>query len=189
MSGKNYFQLISSFLMGACTGAFLYVTAYAPAYHRTEPGVLSANSELLIIDGFEYGLCDKTDSCSSFQLRSDYTYSFQMSPKEVVQNGRMSAKQAGELFKALISDTREIDAEPHENVCRDFEGQEFTYTVSQKSINYELDTCVTKFYKNKKLQEEFRTVWEFMRNPTATYPAILEKGFSGMLHDRFNQTQ
>jgi hypothetical protein len=48
---------------------------------------------------------------------------------------------------------------------------------------------VTKFYENKKLQDQFLVAWEFMENPTTTYPAIIEKGLGGMLHDRFNRAE
>jgi hypothetical protein len=193
MTGKMYQQFISSFLMGCITGGFLYVTVFAPEYKKDLGSTDDAAVDGIVVEGQMYGACDDVDSCASFRLLENRSFKYLPYPDEEVENGKIPAEVADALFSAIENGAFEgLDTETDSTSCAsDAEGLDFTYVVTQGDTVQTLDTCTTRLAGKPDAQALFTNGWNFMQNPTTTYPAILEKGVGeyiiGKTFERFHE--
>lgn len=186
---RIYAQFISSFLMGVISGVFLYVTVYAPEY-ATDDIATQSTTSALTVEGRMYGGCSRSDSCASFRLLEDGTYNYLASTDAEVEKRTLPKKIARPLFSAIGTEAF-FDATESVNPtsCNSyFDGTDFMYEVTLGDNRYTLDTCTTALAYNDELQQLFIDAWQFMQNPTTTYPIILEEGVGGFLRDRFQNS-
>jgi hypothetical protein len=189
MNGKIKFHFAASFFMGVLSGAFIYVTVFAPEYKKDldTPEQVAANG--VVIEGQMYGACDDADSCASFRLLQNRSFSYLPYPDVAVENGKLPVDIAKPLFEAIEEGTLLPLADEGTAVgcASDSDGLDFSYTISFEEESYLLDTCGTKLEGAGEAQALFINAWNFMQNPTTTYPAILEKGIGEYFIDRFEQ--
>lgn len=189
MTGKIYFILGSSFVMGILSGLFLYVTVYVPemAPDENESQIIDKNT--VVIEGRMYGGCQEMDACASFKLQDTRKYQYQATPKDAVIDGKIGVDIRDAVFLKLNTQKLALLAEDttsHE--CAGYvDGLDYIYDVTKMGKTYTLDSCSTKLATDNQLQESLQKVWEFMANPTTTYPVLLEKGPIQMIFDRFNK--
>lgn len=189
MNGKIYFHFATSFVMGMLTGAFLYVTVFAPEYKKDLETPEGAVMGGIVVEGQMYGACDEVNSCASFRLLENRTFKYLPYPDVVIENGTLPVEITKPLFSAITQGALkdlENEIEPAE-CASDTEGLDFTYTVTKEGESQTLDTCATALAGDTKAQTLFTDAWNFMQNPTTTYPVLLEKGISEYLIDRFQQ--
>jgi hypothetical protein len=186
MTGKIQFQFFVTFLMGALTGAFLYVTAFAPSYKKDTQTQMGSISEGMIIEGEMYGGCSELDSCASFRLLENARYDYIPYPDAQVEHGKLPSAIHSPLFDALTDEAVARAGVPTtSDACDSYvDGLDFSYTLMTASSTSELDTCSTLLHKDENLQALFLDAWDFMQNPTTTYPAILEEGPGGFIIDK-----
>lgn len=186
MSGRDYFILGSTFFMGMLVGAFLYITVYAPEY---DSGVSAdpVDPDAVVIEGQMYGGCMETDSCASFKLVDDRTYSYLEYPGAEIESGKVPSDLASLVFDAIgTEDFFTSTLEVSNDSCQSYvDGTDFTYEVFLGDETYTLDTCRTALANDAQLQELFLEVWKFMEDPVNTYPTIIEDGPLKLFIDRF----
>lgn len=190
MNGKIKFHFAVSFFMGVLSGAFIYVTVFAPEYKKDldTPEQVAANG--VVIEGQMYGACDVADSCASFRLLQNRSFSYLPYPDAPVENGKIPVDVAEPLFEAVTNGSLvPLSKEVTTSECAsDAEGLDFSYSIAEEGETFTLDTCTTLLSSKQDQQALFINAWNFMQNPTTTYPAILEKGIGEYFIDRFQQT-
>jgi hypothetical protein len=184
-----YFVLGSSFFMGLFAGAFLYVTVFAPEYKD----VLDAPTAMLglgedTIEGSMYGGCERADACASFTLSANRAYQYLATPQSEVQTGKISRELSDSIFGPLTDDIlTQTSREAVATNCASYaDGIDYWYDVTVNKTTYTLDTCTTQLSANRALQNALLQMWEFLENPTTTYPVLIEEGIGGAVIDRFN---
>ena len=189
MTGREKFILGSSFVMGTFTGLFFYTTVFTPLYEKQVDVIGAPLPNAITIEGKMYGGCQKTDSCGSFKLKDTRSYQYLPDSQSEVEKGTIPSTLRDVVFNSMtvaVLDDLEKDAAAHE--CSAYiDGIDYLYDVTIASTTYTLDTCSSRLSNNTTLQAHFITVWEFMENPTTTYPTMIEKGPIQMLFDRFNR--
>ncbi len=190
MTGKLYFALGSTFLMGMFTGAYLYVSVFAPNYESDIASSEALDNDTIAIEGQMYGGCLRSGKCASFKLLENGTYSYLVSPDTEVQKGHLPKDATDAIFdvvgtNAFFNDTDEVS----QDLCSSYvDGTDFKYEVTLDEDAYTLDTCTTAFAYDEDLQSAFLEAWDFMANPTTTYPVIIEEGIGGFLKERFQNS-
>ncbi len=187
MTGRIYFILGSTFIMGVFTGVFLYVTVFAPEYSNDiskEAISLTSTS----IEGSVYGGCQRSGSCPSFKLYNNGSYQFVSRSDAEVEKGSIPYELRDTLLEWFSTSTLATESKPVTNeFCDSFvDGQDATYRVTFKGESYVLDTCTSAFARNTNMQNTFTEVWSFMQNPTTTYPVLIDKGITGYFMYIFN---
>jgi hypothetical protein len=189
MTGKIYFILVSSLVMGILSGVFLYVTVFIPELAPDEDQSEIISEDTVVIEGRMYGGCQEMDSCASFKLQDNRRYQYKATPQAEVSEGKISEDIRDAVFNTV--DTKTLvtlseDTTPHQ--CAGYvDGLDYMYDVTKEGKIYPLDTCTTKLATNSALQKNLISVWEFMANPTTTYPTLIEEGPIQMIFDRFNE--
>lgn len=189
MTGKIYFILGSSLVMGILSGMFLYVTVFIPELAPNTDESEIIGEDTVVIEGKMYGGCQEMDACSSFKLQDNRKYQYQSTPRAEVTDGKIPVDMRTAVFQKLTLEKLALlaqDTTSHE--CAGYvDGLDYMYDVTKNGKTYVLDTCSTKLAKDAILQESLIAVWEFMANPTTTYPVLIEEGPIQMIFDRFNQ--
>jgi len=187
MTGKVYFIVVSTFVMGMLTGGFLYVTVFAPSYEADIDTVDTVDDEGIVIEGQMYGGCQEMDSCASFRIADDRRFTYLEYPGAEVINGRLSAGLSEAIFgeigtSAFFTATEEISSFE----CSVYvDGIDFTYDVWLDGELFTLDTCSTALAYDEDLQTLFAEVWMFLENGETEYPVLIEEGLGGFVRDRF----
>ena len=190
MNGKLYFQFGSTFVMGIIAGFFFYLTVYAPAYKNDVASQEQQSKDAVVVEGQMYGGCSSANSCASFRLLDNHSYNYQPYPGADIEKQKLPSDIAKTIFDAIGTDAfynAEEQVTPA-NCASNSDGLDFTYTISLDGDTYTLDTCKTALAHNLPLQQVFIKAWDFMQNPTTTYPALIEEGVGGFFMDRFNKT-
>jgi len=189
MTGKVYFILGSTFFMGVFTGAYLYVSVFAPEYSSDTVDNLDISS--FVIEGQMYGGCQEINACASFQLVDARTYSYLASPDVEIVKGKLPADLGRAIKKAFSVDMlesagRSISSFP----CAAYvDGVDYEYRVMYKEVEYELNTCSTFFAYEDTTQELLVEVWKYMDDPKSRSVKLFEKSISEILIERFNAPQ
>jgi len=173
--------------MGIFTGVFLYLTVFAPEYSNDiSEDVVSPTSTS--IEGVIYGGCQRNNSCPSFKLKESGSYQFLSAGDAEIEKGSIPYELRDTLFEGFSSSTLTAESKIiTNNHCKSFvDGQDATYTVTFKGESYVLDTCTSEFSRNTDMQDTVTDVWNFMKNPTTTYPVIIDKGITGFFLYIFN---
>ncbi len=184
----RYFIFASAIVMGMCTGAFFYVTVFAPEYANDLGSAEHIDPDAVVIQAAMYGGCERLNKCASFQLTDDQKYQYAVEPEAQIEKGKISKEISNALFEklttgTLISLSEEI---PSGNCSSYADGLDYYYDITKEGTTYTLDTCTSAFSRDKALQKEFLAVWSFMENPTTTYPTLIEEGITPAIFERFN---
>jgi len=167
-----------TFLTGMFAGVFLYLSVYAPQY-ETQP--VPERSALTIV-GEQYGGCARgPNDCPSFRLTGDRSYQYLATGER--EEGTLPRQITTPIFSAITTFRLQSLAAPVErDDCTSFvDGIDYRYEVTFENTRYTLDTCRTSFSRDSELQQDLLKAWEFMENPTTTYPTVIEKGVGGWL--------
>jgi hypothetical protein len=187
MTGKVYFILVSTFVMGMLTGGFLYVSVFAPAYESDIETIGSINDDGVVIEGQMYGGCQEMDSCASFRIADDRTFTYLEYEGAEIVKGRLPNDVAVSVFKevgtnAFFAASEEIT---NDSCAAYVDGLDFTYDISLGGDFYTLDTCTTALAYDEELQALFSGIWMYLEDGKTEYPVIIEEGIGGFVRDRF----
>lgn len=176
--------------MGMFAGAYLYVTVFAPEYQSDITTLEAIGSDAVVINAQIYGGCQRNDLCASFRLIDDRSYSYLPYPEAEIEQGTLPSEISKAIFTLIASsDFFDDTLAVRRDFCDSFvDGVDYLYEVTLDDEVYMLDTCTTSFRDDLVLQSALRTAWEFMENPKATYPPILEKGIGDFFKERFQGT-
>lgn len=190
MTGRIYFILASTFFMGMFTGAYLYVTVFAPEYKSDIASSEIVAADAIIIKGEMYGGCSRSGSCASFRLIDDRSYNYLSYPEDESVRGEIPSSLSESLFNYIGTKTFFNDAQKSTPAsCSSYvDGIDYSYEVELSGKTYMLDTCGTAFSTDETYKNLLMEIWKFMDEPTATYPTILEKGPAGFLQERFQNS-
>lgn len=185
MTGKLYFILGSSFVMGMLAGGYLYLTVFAPEYKSGITTSEAIDKDATVIAGRMYGACEESDSCSSFKLIENGSYSYLQSTDAELIKGKLKSSFTDPYFALVGSKTFFNDAKLiSSQVCTfNKNGNNYAYDVTFNGETYALDTCGTAFANDMRLQSHFHTAWEAIIDPEKTYPTIIEKGVAGAVEE------
>lgn len=187
MTGKLYFILGSTLLMGMFAGAYLYLTVYAPTYESDVANPDSISPDATVIEGQMYGDCDKNNTCGSFRLIDDRSYRYIAYTGAKIEQGKLASDVSDKVFNAVGTIIFFDDAKPiTQGSCSSQSGGiDFTYTVTHKQDVYTFDTCTTALAYDQKFQTDLLAIWKFVDDPTTTYPSFLDEGIGGLFKHRF----
>jgi len=185
MTGRMYFLFGSTFLIGILSGAYLYVTAFAPDY---EAGITTGediDQEVLVIEGEMYGGCSEMNSCATFRLVDGKNYDFISSGDAEITKGKLSSSRRTSLLQILDHEVLEQNSQSIQNDSCDayVDGIDYTYTIWLDKMTYELDTCSTSLAHNTTLQDVLLDVWYVMENPDEDSAG--DGAFKGSINDIF----
>ena len=182
MDSQSYIVLGLTFITGVFAGVYFYVTVYAPQYASDDV----AEKSSVVIEGEMYGGCVLSTGCASFRLTENGSYQYFASAEAKKESGRLPSETIQRLLQQL--ETTDLARASSPKAIRDcvsyVDGIDYRYSVTFEGGAYTLDTCTTNFSDVSHLQIEFIDAWEFMTNPTTTYPVIIEKGVGGFIIDR-----
>lgn len=194
MTSRTYFILASTFFMGMLSGAYLYVTVFAPAYDQTGVEV-SYDDDAFVIEAQMYGGCVRSGLCASFQLIDGRRYEYLSHTQAEKENGTLPARLGRELRDAFSVAVLQENAQSiSPQSCSSYvDGVDYVYRIMREKERYELDTCSTALAYNETLQELLLEAWYVMENPEAA--ASVDDSFEGSFNpfdwfwDRFHQRQ
>lgn len=171
-----------TFLTGLFAGAALYITFYAPQY-ETEP--VPERSQLVVIGEQRGGCALGPGDCPSFRLTDDRSYQYLTNGERT--EGTLPRQIAQPLYETITTfRLRSLAAPIDSDSCRSAaDGIEYRYEITWENTRYVLDTCRTSLSHTSELQQQLLAAWEYMENPTTTYPTIIEEGIGGWLIERF----
>lgn len=171
--------------MGMISGAFLYLTVFAPSYESDIDTTESIGADRVVVQGSMYGGCMEMDMCASFKLVDDRSYNYLEYTDAEIEKGKIPSEMSDVIFSyigsnAFFNDTKKAASDS----CDSFvDGIDYRYEVTLDDEQYILDTCNTVFLYDTAAQNLLLQTWEFMDNPTTTYPAIIEGGVGGIIKD------
>lgn len=183
MEMRTYITLGFTFIMGLFCGVYLYVTVYAPQHKADDVEEKSS----IIVSGEIYGGCARTGSCASFRFTENKQYQYFESKDSDKDSGILPNEVAEKVFQQLaVSNLQTLASSRAIRDCISYvDGNDYRYMITFNDNNYVLDTCATNFPGDGSLQRALLNTWEYIQNPTTTYPVIIEEGVGGFLIDRF----
>jgi hypothetical protein len=145
MTHQDRLSIIITFVIGIFVGGYLYLTGFLPTYHLPEAMTKDAYEGLVLIAD-AYGACQIDDTCLSFQLLPDRSFtavigagSTSYTRKSDVSRGAMSSFIKAISPAALNANSQRLA----EYSCR-YTGPEatnFRFQVTYEGKNYVIDTC------------------------------------------------
>lgn len=161
--------LLSTFIVGLASGAYLYLTVYAPEFgdgflpDRPE----EVEEEDVSIRAGQYGDCIGSGlTCPSYELNSDGVLF--ISPavdvrtvEPVIRRSQQDDESIAVLYEALVSaPLDEYAVASTVDTCTHAPGDHYRYVVFVGSENFVLDTCRTSFPKDSKLAVLLQSLFE-----------------------------
>lgn len=173
MTGSDWFLLISTFVVGLVSGAYLYTTAFKPIY---QPENSISRSERIAEDfsivGKAYGGLHPAGYTQPLvRITGDGSYSY-FPPgigvsSEDPQKGVLPSSLFGVLFEEI--DQSDLEVLSHSSVkeeCRIFyDGVDYVYRIVLDGTEYELDTCNTALTYDHPIATIMDDVWSYVADP------------------------
>lgn len=190
MTGRIYFILGMTFITGMFTGAYLYVTSFAPSYQQDD---IEEVSEIEFrLQGEVYGGCQRTGSCSSFTLENNRRYVFEtpagrMGGEDSKVKGKLDKNMHEDLLLVVESVRWDSLIVRSEKTCSSYiDGNDYRYLLTYQGEQISLDTCGTVFGSSD-AAKSFAQLWESLENPTSVNGS--DSSFEDMLHERFRGSE
>jgi hypothetical protein len=191
MDRKTLTLFISTLVVGMFTGAYFYVTVFAPAYKNSDVATTAGDPNAVTIEGQMNGACVDANTCASFKLSDNGSFDYLAYPGAKVRKGTLADASTRKLFSSIGTLEFFDDAKPIAvNACASHPNTvTYAYTVTLGGKIYILDTCATAFASDTQLQMQFAKVWPALQNPTSTYPVIIKEGLFGSIFYLFQHPQ
>jgi hypothetical protein len=163
MKRQDIWTLVTTFVVGAIAGGYVYVVGFAPQFEQLT-GQTADVYENLVIEGEQYG-GDGVTSLPSFQIISDGSYTYLSGAPDI------SSRQ-GTMSRTLLSDIAAVaDADTlYQNsqlaIVSDCSsaigGVDYRYDITRDGVVYTLDTCGTDF-SSPDLRAALDNLWKYFR--------------------------
>lgn len=178
MYKSDIFILLFTFIIGACAGAFLYVTTFVPLFGSSSSDIAydeEAANEMSVIGRAYDGMTVRGYIHPSFRIAGNGTYHY--IPGGVDERGEeREGALPRDLWQALSRELANADfstlARPAEGKqCRiAADGTEYTYQVVIEGRGYTLDTCETALPYSHPLALTLAEVWRYFADGSYTLP-------------------
>lgn len=171
------------------SGAYLYVTSFAPDYQQSDVEELAEID--FRIQGQMIGGCAMAGVCPSFVLNQNRLYEYV--PAYKLQDGepeKITGKMDVESFKAVVAKVQasnmEILTKGNSLNCDSYvDGIDYSYHVTLDGEMYDLNTCGTNF-KNSQLEQTFRPLWMQLTKATEE-TGLFEDGIDGFFRNQLDK--
>lgn len=185
MDAKTLMTLGFTFLVGCFSGAYLYVTVFAPQY--VSDGFEDPSEITFKLQGQAYGGCFRGGSCPMIELESNRSYVYLQPASSLVEELRVAGKMSREDFSELVdllSETNfsRLSQESNRSCDSYVDGIDYRYNVTIDGESFELDTCGTTFY-NSNLERTLRALWSDFKEPNDTVSWWPEGGLKAAAYD------
>jgi len=164
MTSREYFIFGFTFFIGICSGAYLYVTAFAPAYVDND-SVVEVSEIDFRVQGQMIGGCQMGGACPSFVLEDNR--SFEYTPSHAFQDvapdsvtGKIDRGLFASIHKrAKASDFQQLQKEGG-TCAASYDGMDYQYEMVLDGESYDLNSCNTLF-GDSLLEKELQELWPF----------------------------
>ena len=158
--------MFMTFIVGACAGFYLYVTAFAPKFDEFM-GQTDEVYEDFVVEGAQYGGDRMGGTAPSFQLLENGTFRYlpyspageSMEAKE----GVLPRELMAEVKQTLTAEALSIASQTvTRGECLSYvDGRDFAYTVTLDGENYTLDTCTTDLQTSSIMGATLDKIWNY----------------------------
>ena len=169
MHKQDLVSVLLTFTVGVIAGGYLYLIGFAPQFIPTGVPGSQAYDELTIT-GEQYGGCQMTRACPSFQIRADGSYRYAQGStadeRVSVREGRLPNSLRRDVLDVMRTPLLEESAEPVErDACPSYaDGADARYDVSKDGERYRLDTCHTALSPDTEPGRTLAKLWNYFRN-------------------------
>lgn len=168
MEIRDWFILVSTFFVGAFSGIYLYMTAYAPTYE--DRNIFDEIDEVpetpFDVFAFQYGgLLPEEYENATFEVDNTGTYTYMSGGLDSkVYDSLLPEVLRKELHDAIaVADLDALSTEVVSKCTPDQTGYE--YSIERKEVEYILNTCTSNFSHETELGETLKKMWQYMGAP------------------------
>ena len=164
MRKSDIISILLTLLVGLFSGAYLYLTGFAPIESEVVVPDAEEISQFVII-GDVYGGC--RDACPSFQLVGDGSYRFLYAPSIGAEKVLRQGKIPYELNKRLRSVLTESELSKQSQTiqpatCNSYvDGIDVVYEITLNSKTYTVNSCGTAADGESELWVTLSQLWSF----------------------------
>ncbi len=160
--------IVATFLFGFFTGAYLYVTVFAPAYSDgIVPDLRSSSKDNdFNIQATQYGACLQSGlTCPTYELDARGMLralpGVPLDEEDILVEIELTSADMRLVKNAVREATLEAYAATSDREdCAQVESNEYRYMITNGADTYTLDTCRTDFDKTSELQEVLEALFE-----------------------------
>ena len=167
MEIRDWFILISTFLVGVMSGMYFYTTSYAPRYDERD--LFSELDEMILVEfdmiALQYGSGFSNDiEPPVFEIDSQGNYRYTPAGVEQIeQDGRLPDVLLRELQGAIAeANLKEYSEDDPRSDC---DSVDYEYNIIREGTEYTLDTCNTNFSHSTGLGNVLQKIWQYMDLP------------------------
>ncbi|MCU0678258.1 MAG: hypothetical protein MUF19_01570 [Candidatus Pacebacteria bacterium] len=169
---QDKLMVLSALLVGVISGSYLYLVGFAPEFQSGQGVATEEEVTDFLIVGEMYGGM-RAGLPPSFQIEADGSYRYipfsdnTELPSEALE-GALPRALMSELREVLTDDVLIDAAEPEtkEMCALMVDGIDYQYIVVRDGVEYELDTCTTRFTNETPAGEALLSVWEYFDEQT-----------------------
>lgn len=164
MKRQDILTLVTTFLVGAIAGGYVYVTGFKPQFEEFTGQTAEVYEDLVLV-GEQYG-GDVQGTLPSFQLLSNGTFTYiPATPSTATVEPKQGTVPRGiwnDIVRAVDADTLYSNAELITVTdCSSFvDGIDYRYEITLDSVVYNLDTCGTDFTSTE-IRQALDKLWKY----------------------------
>jgi hypothetical protein len=170
VSKQDIVTILFTFLCGVVAGTYLFVVGFMPQVSDVASSLPINNDgdKNFSVEGYEYGICEFDESCQSYNVLANGTYTFISSSFPTENNMFYGVINKGEwstLKKILSSTTLEPLANENDSFrCLQANADRYyRYVIRADGVFYVFDTCNDRFSRASALYSGLGSVWELIR--------------------------
>lgn len=171
MEIRDWFILISTFLVGIMSGVYLYATSFAPTYEERDVFDEAAEVPHTPFDviALQYGgMVPEDYENAFFEVDDSGSYAFTPGGVGVMeQESVLPEVLKRELHDEIATaDLKKLSEPIERSDCASFsDGIDYEYNIVRKGEEYTLDTCYTDFSHDSELGRTLEKMWQYMNAP------------------------
>lgn len=170
MKGNDILTIFITFIFGLLGGFYFFLTGYAPYVEDVKEKIFTSDTsttESLIIVGKEYGGCERSNKCASFQLQHDGTYSYlggSVTVGAIPIQGNLTRNIMADLRQnTLVSTLRQASKNTFNENCASYvDGVDYNYEIVRNGEVFVVDTCKTKLSQYPDLETALTQLWSYV---------------------------
>lgn len=170
MQGNDVMTIVITFIIGFVGGFYFFLTGYAPYAESIKQQFNTdkqSEASSLVVVAKQYGGCEQTRQCASFQIDYDGTYRYL--PYSVLQG---AVPEQGVLPRSIQNEVKKLANQTKldnasrmkrgENCISYVDGIDYNYEILFAGQVYVLDTCRTNLSEYPEIVETFNRVWVYL---------------------------
>jgi len=170
MKKQDIVTILFTLICGIVAGSYLFVVGFRPQVVQVTSELVSPPdlSKLIIIEGYQYGGCERTGQCASFRIQDDGEYSYVATsiPTTEGRFGGVIPRRDWQAIRNRLS--APVLAQGATRVspgdCASFvDAIDVRYEITFQGERYMLDTCQTSLSEADELKKLLDGLWQFIR--------------------------